>query len=147
MGLEEVIRFANANNVAYIATVDDEDNRQPRVRAMDMWKVDPTGFYFHNNSTRGVHDQLARNPKVELFFPSRGGGREALRVVGTAEILSDAALAEEYYSTPGKNKYRRPDGFTDMMVRVTGDAWFRTDAGKRGQSRGAPMEMVAFPAR
>lgn len=146
MGLKEIMDFAKSNPVAYIATV---DGSQPRVRAFDMWKADETGFYFHNNATVGVYNQMTGNSKVELFFPSPGG-KEALRVLGNATLLSDPKYAAEYYGISAKSSFqpRITKGMMgkDVIFRVTGTAWLRPAKGKRGKDQSIMVDEVKIGA-
>ena len=92
MDAREVIAFANAHPVAWLATADGD---QPRVRGFAMWFADETGFYFHTGTTKDVCRQMRENPKVELCFFDPGDGQGAgrqLRVAGTVEFLDDAGL-------------------------------------------------------
>lgn len=97
MDAREVIAFANAHPVAWLATTDGD---QPRVRGFAMWFADETGFYFHTGTTKDVCRQMRENPKVELCFFDPGDGKGAgrqLRVAGTVEFLDDAGLRDRLY--------------------------------------------------
>jgi uncharacterized pyridoxamine 5'-phosphate oxidase family protein len=138
MDIKEVVDFAMANPVAYMATV---DGARPRVRAMNMWKVDNSGFYFHNNATKSLYDQLKKNQKVDMIFPE-SGNKGPLRVAGTVEWLDEATLAQYYKERPD---YYRPDGFKDAMFRVKDvEAWFRSEKGKRGEELGQGITKYTF---
>ncbi len=91
MDFSECVKFANANPVTYIATMDGD---QPRVRAFAMWFADETGFYYHTGTPKAVWKQLVRNPKVELCFYEPGDAGRMMRVAGAVEFLDDAALKE-----------------------------------------------------
>ncbi|NLX48985.1 MAG: pyridoxamine 5'-phosphate oxidase [Methanospirillum sp.] len=130
MDIMEVTGFANANPVAFIATVDGD---QPRVRAFAMWYADETGFYFHTGSTKDVCQQLRANPKVELCFFDPGDGQGAgrqLRVEGTVEFLEDPALAGRLYEERPWVRAITAEGDTRLAIfRVAhGAAWFWTMA-------------------
>lgn len=146
--LDEIMAFANANRVAYMATA---VGNQPRVHAFDMWRADRTGFYFHNNATEGVYNQIINNPEVELLFRSPNG-RQGLRVVGTARLVNDAALADAYYRSSNDRNLLRSRGKptmvgNDAMFVVTGAAWLRQqDKGKHGKWAGEPVIEANFPA-
>lgn len=140
MDIKEVVDFAMANPVAYMATV---DGNRPRVRAMDMWKVDNTGFYFHNNATKSLYDQLKKNQQVDLIFP-KNGNKGPLRVAGTIAWVDEATL-KQYYLEPERARYYRPDGFPDAMFRVKDvEAWFRSGKGKRGEELGEKITKYTF---
>jgi pyridoxamine 5'-phosphate oxidase len=130
MDLRSVTEFANANPVAYVATVEGD---QPRVRAFAMWYADETGFYFHTGSTKDVCRQLQANPKVELCFYDPGDGQGAgrqLRVEGTAEFLDDPSLPERLYEARPWLRAITGEGDVRLAIfRVAhGAAWFWTMA-------------------
>jgi len=91
MDYQDCIKFANENQVCYIATV---DGAQPRVRGFLMWFADENGFYFHTGATKDVCKQLKSNPKVEVCFYRPGDPQTAkmMRVAGEVEFLDDIAL-------------------------------------------------------
>jgi uncharacterized pyridoxamine 5'-phosphate oxidase family protein len=130
MDFSECVTFANENPIAYIATADGD---QPRVRAFSMWFADETGFYFHTGTAKRVYRQLAKNPKVELCFyaPGEAAGK-MMRVTGTAEFLSDAALEQRLMRDrpwlAGLMK-SAPEGSNLAMFRIgRGEAYFWTMA-------------------
>ena len=92
MDLNDVVKFANANPICYLATADGD---QPRVRGMMIWYADDTGFYFHTGAPKKVVQQLKKNPKAEVCFfqpPETPPGGTMLRVAGKVEFLDDIAL-------------------------------------------------------
>jgi uncharacterized pyridoxamine 5'-phosphate oxidase family protein len=91
MNYQDCIKFANENQVCYIATV---DGAQPRVRGFLMWFADEDGFYFHTGATKEVCKQLKSNPKVEVCFytPEDPQTAKMMRVAGEVEFLDDIAL-------------------------------------------------------
>ncbi|WP_292518233.1 pyridoxamine 5'-phosphate oxidase family protein [Methanoculleus sp.] len=89
MDFSDCVKFANANPVTYIATMDGD---QPRVRAFAMWFADETGFYYHTGTPKAVWQQLTKNPKVELCFYEPGDAGRMMRVAGTVEFVDDPAL-------------------------------------------------------
>jgi len=90
MDIEECIRFANENPVAWVATTSGD---QPRVRPLQMWFADMTGFYFQTLMMKDIYREITKNPRVELGFwkPGEGGGT-VLRVAGPVEWVDDPAL-------------------------------------------------------
>jgi uncharacterized pyridoxamine 5'-phosphate oxidase family protein len=95
MDITECIRFANENSVAWLATA---DGNQPRVRPLQMWFADRTGFYFQTMTTKDLYRQLNQNPNVELGFwkPGEGGGT-VLRVAGPIEWVDDPLMKRQCY--------------------------------------------------
>jgi pyridoxamine 5'-phosphate oxidase len=96
MSFEEYIRFANANPVSYLGTVEGD---QPHVRAFAMWFADDTGFYYHTGASKSVCQQLEKNPKVEICFyaPDVQDAGRMMRVIGKVEFLKDTSLEERLY--------------------------------------------------
>ncbi|MBP2134194.1 putative pyridoxamine 5'-phosphate oxidase family protein [Methanomicrobium sp. W14] len=91
MDLEECIKFANENPVAWVGT---EDGDQPRVRPLGMWFADKTGFYFQIWTIKDIYKQMEKNPVLELGFISEKKDR-VLRIAGRAEFLDDLKLKEK----------------------------------------------------
>jgi len=92
MDLQDCIKFATEQGVAYVAT---DDNGQPRVRPLGLWFADEKGFYFQTWFTKAVCKHLKNNPKVEVCFHGPGSGDgigKVLRVAGEIEFLDDMAL-------------------------------------------------------
>ncbi len=85
MSKEEVLEFVRQNPVCFIATMDGD---QPRVRGFLAVLFNDGNIYFTTGTMKRVYDQLARNPKVELCFPSRDYSR-TLRIAGTVEFIDD----------------------------------------------------------
>ena len=83
MNFSECIRFANENPVAWVAT---SDGSQPRVRPLQMWFADPTGFYFQTRTIKDLYRELKKNPRVVIgFWKSGETGGTVLRVAGQIE--------------------------------------------------------------
>jgi uncharacterized pyridoxamine 5'-phosphate oxidase family protein len=82
------IEFANAKKVCSLATADGD---QPRVRAMEMWYADKTGFYFQSQTVKAVYKQIEKNPKVELYFRDEKSGK-VMRVYGLVKTINDPVI-------------------------------------------------------
>ncbi len=89
MNKDDIIKFANANPVCYLATVEGD---APRVRAMRMFKADERGILIQTMAVKDLYRQIAANPKVELCFNSP---EMQVRVKGTAEFIEDQSVKEE----------------------------------------------------
>lgn len=89
----EILAAISANPVCYMAT---SEGKQPHVRAMGMYKADETGIYFQAWKVKDVHQQIVKNPVVELCFSTKDG--KQIRVSGKFEILEDLALKKEVES-------------------------------------------------
>jgi len=88
------IEFANENKMCcYLATCDKD---QPRVRAMQFWFADQTGFYFQTGTIKELYNQLKTNPKVEVCFytPGQTIGK-MLRIAGKIEFVDDRQMKEK----------------------------------------------------
>jgi len=87
------IDFVNENKLCFLATA---ENDQPRVRAMEFWFADETGFYFQTGAIKELTGHIATNPKVEACFfkPGELVGT-MLRVAGKAEFVTDRQMKEK----------------------------------------------------
>ena len=103
-----------------------------------MWFADKNGFYFSTNKAKAVYRQLLDNPKVALSFyappasPSEGTMDlgTAMRVIGTAEFIDDAAMKERLLTD---RRFLRPFAENVVMFCVkNGEAWLWTfgDSGR-----------------
>jgi pyridoxamine 5'-phosphate oxidase len=96
MDFEECIRFANENPVAWVATTSGD---QPRVRPLQMWFADTTGFYFQTLMMKDLYKEIAKNPRIELGFWKAGdGGGTVLRVAGSVEWMDDPDLKRRSFA-------------------------------------------------
>lgn len=143
MRLQDCIRFANDNEVCYLATMDGD---QPRVRAFAMWFADETGFYFHTGDTKAVCRQLRANPKVEVCFyaPSPAPGRSTMmRVEGRVEFLDDIELKRRLFDERPFLKEIGTGRPEDPLVQVfriaSGKACFWTMAENLRESKVKPV--------
>ncbi len=92
MNLQDCIKFATDNPVAFLATIDGD---QPRVRALALWFAIGDGFYFSILSPKQMCRQLQSNPKVEICFynnPSDLMQAKQMRVTGKVEFVDDQEL-------------------------------------------------------
>jgi pyridoxamine 5'-phosphate oxidase len=86
----EILAALNANPICYLATT---EGNQPHVRGMGMYKADETGIYFQAWKLKDIHNQIVKNPNVELCFSTKDG--KQIRVTGKFEILEDLAIKKE----------------------------------------------------
>lgn len=86
----EILAAINAEPNAYMATV---EGNQPHVRGMGMVKADESGLYFQAWKVKDIHNQIVKNPNVELCFNLKDG--KQIRISGKFEILEDLALKKE----------------------------------------------------
>jgi uncharacterized pyridoxamine 5'-phosphate oxidase family protein len=85
--IQACIDFANENKLCFLATV---ENDQPRVRAMEFWFADETGFYFQTGTIKELTGHIATNPKIEVcFYHAAFPVGTMLRVAGNAESIDD----------------------------------------------------------
>jgi pyridoxamine 5'-phosphate oxidase len=93
MDIQDCIKFANANPICSLATV---ENDQPRVRLLGFWFADETGFYFQTSTTKEIPEQLKSNPRTEVcFYKHEGMIGTMLRISGKVEFLSDIKFKEK----------------------------------------------------
>ena len=84
-----------------LATVDGD---QPRLRPVSPVRVDGFTIYVANLRSYGKTHEIAANHKVELCYLDEH--HDQVRITGTAEILTDAALLREIWdSNPLLRRY------------------------------------------
>jgi pyridoxamine 5'-phosphate oxidase len=125
---KDCIEFGNANKVCYLATAEGD---QPRVRAMEMWYADETGFYFQSQTIKAVYKQVEKNPKVEIYFRDEKSGK-VMRVSGLLKIINDPVIRARCIK---ERPFMKDFGITkadDPRLGVfqvyTGEAYFWTGA-------------------
>ncbi len=125
MDIHDCIRFANENPLCILATA---EGKQPRVRAMDMWFADETGFYFQTSTIKEIPSQLMGNPKVEVcFIRNKTNPLLMLRIAGEAEIILDPAYKNKVMEDkPHLQVFvARPESPKIVLFRIThGEAHF-----------------------
>jgi len=135
------IEFANENKMCcYLATL---DNDQPRVRAMQFWFADQTGFYFQTGTIKDLYKQVKTNPKVEVCFykPGQMIGT-MLRIAGKIEFVDDNQLKEKVMA---ERPFLKEMGLTSespnlIIFRIThGEAHFWTM-----ETNLKPKEIIRF---
>ncbi len=98
MKKEEIFELMNANPAFHLATVEGD---QPRCRAMFLFRANENGIIFHSGIMKMVHNQITKNPKVELCFNDFQKGIQ-VRVTGKLEIVEDKALKDEICNHPSR---------------------------------------------
>ena len=88
MNLKEYADFANENRSCFLATT---EGNQPRVRCLNMWFADETGFYFQAQTVKALCRQLQKNPKIEVCFAAKDFSR-IMRVAGEVKFIDDLAM-------------------------------------------------------
>ncbi len=73
------------------------DGNQPRVRPVSPVKTDGFTVYVANLRSYGKTAEIAANPRVELCYLD--SHHDQVRITGTAEVVADAAVLEEIWST------------------------------------------------
>ena len=101
MTKEEIFKMLNAHPVMYVST---NDNGQPRVRGILMYKADDSGIVFHTGTTKDFYRQLVADPRAEVCFAC---GKYQVRVEGKFELVEDMALKEEIVNHPSR-KFLQP---------------------------------------
>ena len=115
MNKNEIIAFLNTNPVFHLATV---EGGKPHVRGMYLYRADENGILFHTGKTKEIHQQLSKNPNVEMSF---NNGKLAdltqVRVSGIAEQIEDMDLKKEIVQ---KRPFLKPwverDGYDSLAV-------------------------------
>jgi pyridoxamine 5'-phosphate oxidase len=62
---EEILNFINQNPLCFVAT---DDDGQPRVRGIMMFRADINGIIISTAKNKDFYRQLMSNPKTELCF-------------------------------------------------------------------------------
>ena len=98
MDKKEIIDFINANLACNLATI---EGNKPHVRGMMIYKADEKGILFHTWKMKDLHQQLIKNPYIELAFfnPKQ---MVQVRVSGEAELIEDMDLKKQVVNTPGR---------------------------------------------
>lgn len=91
MDFKECIKFANENPTCFLATIDKD---QPRVRGMQLYRADETGFYFSTGTPKDIYRQLSENSNAEICFYSPKENK-TIRIQGKVEFLNDMKLKNE----------------------------------------------------
>ncbi len=73
------------------------DGDQPRLRPVSPVRVDGFTIYVANLRSYGKTREIAANPKVEICYLDEH--HDQVRITGTAEVLTDAALLREIWDT------------------------------------------------
>ena len=101
MTKEELFNMMNEHPVMYVAT---NENGQPHVRAILMFKADADGIVFHTGVTKDLYRQLVADPRSEVCFSC---GKYQVRVEGRFELVEEMALKEEIVNHPSR-KFLKP---------------------------------------
>ena len=147
MDFQDCVKFAREHRICFFATVQGD---QPRVRIIQLWFADNTGFYFQCGTYKPFYAQLKAHKKVELCFfntaaiqnkakDEKGEPLTMMRVAGEVEFLDDdmelrARCIKEVVPTHKGDKgimkitgVKRPEDRTFAVFRVyTGEAYFWT---------------------
>ncbi|MGA2142129.1 MAG: pyridoxamine 5'-phosphate oxidase family protein [Brevinematales bacterium] len=95
MTIKDCINFSNETILCFLATAESD---QPRVRALQFWFADDTGFYFQTGDAKSFVGQLKANPKTEVCFympdPNIKTGK-MLRISGKVDFIDDKPLKEK----------------------------------------------------
>ncbi len=86
----EILAAINTNLNGFLATV---EGNKPHVRGMGVYRVDENGIIIQTWTLKDIHQQVLKNPEIELCFVAKDG--KQIRVSGRAEIIDDMALKQE----------------------------------------------------
>ena len=85
MTKEEIIKIIKANPMSFMATV---EGNKPHVRGMGIIDADENGIIIQTWTIKDIHQQVLKNPEIELCFNDMKAGIQ-VRVSGRAEIIND----------------------------------------------------------
>lgn len=90
--MKVAIKIAEKARIGHLATLDDHGGSiKPRVRSLELWFADESGFYFQTTDLKALDGQIKKNPQVEVLFylPNQENPVDfkMLRVEGQVEFL------------------------------------------------------------
>jgi len=85
MTKEEILKLIKSHPTSFMATVEGD---KPHVRGMGIYDADENGILIQTWTIKDIHQQILKNPEVELCFNDLKGGIQ-VRVSGRAEIIDD----------------------------------------------------------
>ena len=88
MDRNQIYQFLRDNPVFSLATVDQD---KPAVRCMALYKADEQGILFSTSKKKNLHEQLCRNPQVEMLFYNPDDNLQ-VRVSGKVMLVEDLDL-------------------------------------------------------
>ena len=91
MTKEEILKLIKTNRSSFMATV---DGNKPHVRGMGIYDADENGIIIQTWTIKDIHQQILKNPEVELCFNDLKAGIQ-VRVSGRAEIIDDVDLKKQ----------------------------------------------------
>ncbi len=93
----------------------------PRMRPMTLlaYEEDGTLWFATSKSSRKV-EEIERNPKVAAFFLSLEGGAYA-QILGTAEVVEDPELKQEFWEEEWEDYWEGPDDPDYVLLKVRGE--------------------------
>jgi uncharacterized pyridoxamine 5'-phosphate oxidase family protein len=81
----EILKLIKANPTSFMATI---EGNKPHVRGMGIYDADENGIIIQTWTIKDIHQQILKNPEVELCFNDMKAGIQ-VRVSGRAEIIDD----------------------------------------------------------
>jgi pyridoxamine 5'-phosphate oxidase len=81
----EILKLIKANPTSFMATV---EGNKPHVRGIGIFDADEDGIIIQTWTLKDIHQQILKNPDVELCFNDTKAGIQ-VRVSGRAEIIND----------------------------------------------------------
>jgi uncharacterized pyridoxamine 5'-phosphate oxidase family protein len=94
MDRAEVLEAIKNSPFAFLSTT---EGGEPRVRAMEMYRVDQDGVIFYTSKRKDVYKQIEKNPVVEICVFDNKAFKE-VRIRGKMESLEDVNLKKEICS-------------------------------------------------
>jgi pyridoxamine 5'-phosphate oxidase len=91
MTKKKIFEIINNNPIFYLATCEENE---PRVRGMRVYRADEKGIIFNTSTAKELHEQLLKNPMVELCFYDETEGIQ-IRIRGEVEPFDDQAIKDE----------------------------------------------------
>jgi pyridoxamine 5'-phosphate oxidase len=87
----EILKFIKDNPMSSMATI---EGNKPHVRGMGIYDADENGIIIQTWTIKDIHQQILKNPEVELCFKDVKSTIQ-VRVSGRAEIIDDLAFKKK----------------------------------------------------
>jgi uncharacterized pyridoxamine 5'-phosphate oxidase family protein len=122
--VNEIVTFLKENRVFHIATIDEENDKQPRVRPFGAVTIYNDKIYIVTGNYKKVYAQFLKNPRIELSAMGQDGGflRVEADIVIDDNLLARQAMLQDNVML--KNLYSATDGKMEVGYLANGKATF-----------------------
>ena len=105
---QSALQLLDRNDESYLATIDAQG--KPAIRGMMIWRRDGLRkiWYVGLSSSRKIQN-LANNPSAGVYVWDNDQKVRALALTGTARMLTDSAVKQEFWKDSLLKFYNGPD--------------------------------------